>query len=376
MKSLPGIETQEILNGLREWVEIESPTDTPEAVNRMVARVEKDFGELGCRTARIPGKGGFGDCLRVSAPWNGNGKGILVLAHLDTVHPIGTLERLPFKVEGDIAYGPGIYDMKGGGYIGYYAMKKLIREGKEAKLPVTFFFNSDEEMSSKVSRDYIKQEAKNAKYVLVLEPAREGGEVVDSRKGTARFRITVQGKPSHAGSKHAEGRSAIKELARQILAIEELTDYDREVTVNVGVISGGTRPNVISEFATAEVDMRVPTKALADEMIPKVMNLKPFDPDITIEVTGGAERPPFEKTPGGAALLEKTRVLAKELGEDTLGTVTTGGASDANFANPIAPALDGLGVIGDGAHTMEEQIRISSLAPRASLFYRLLETLD
>jgi len=376
MKSLPGFDSNEMLDGLREWVEIESPTDTPEAVNRMMDRVEQEFTALGCQAVRIPGKGGFGDCMRVTAPWNGNGKGILVLCHLDTVHPMGTIERLPFKVDGDLAYGPGIFDMKGGAYIGYYALKKLIEAGKQAKLPVTFFFNSDEEMSSKVSREYIKQEAQGAKYTLVLEPARDNGEIVDSRKGTARFHVTVHGKPSHAGSKHEEGRSAIKELARQILKIEELTDYERKVTVNVGVITGGTRPNVISEFAEADVDMRVPSKALADEMIPQVMNLTPFDPDVTITVTGGAERPPFEKTPGGMDLLEKTRVLAKELGVDELGTETTGGASDANFANPIAPALDGLGVMGKGAHTLDEHIKISSLAPRASLFYRLLETLD
>ncbi|MCG8509943.1 MAG: M20/M25/M40 family metallo-hydrolase, partial [Rhodospirillales bacterium] len=273
-------------------------------------------------------------------------------------------------------YGPGIFDMKGGAYLGFYAYRNLIRQGRESNLPIRFLFNSDEEMSSRVSRDYIVDEAQKAKYVLVLEPARDGGQVVSTRKGTARCVINVHGRPSHSGSSHAQGRSAIKELARQILVLEEMTDYDKGLTVNVGVIEGGTRPNVIPEFASAEVDMRVPTHALADEMIPRMMNLKPFDPDITIEVTGGAERPPYERTEAGVALFEHARDVAAELGMELKAAPQTGGASDANFAGPFAPALDGLGVVGEGAHTMNEQLSIASLAPRASLFYRLLETLE
>lgn len=376
MASVPGIDAKEMLDGLRGWVEIESPSDSPEAVNRMVSKVEGDFAALGAKTERIAGKGGFGDCLKVRSPWGGDGPGVLVLGHLDTVHPMGTLERLPFRIDGDIAYGPGIYDMKGGGYIGYYVYQNLMRRNQRTPLPITFLFNSDEEVSSRVSRHYIMDEAKKNKYVLVLEPAREGGPVVTSRKGTARFTINFTGRPSHAGSNHAEGRSAIKEMARQILELEKMTDYDRSLTVNVGVVSGGTRPNVISEFATCQVDMRLPTLALAEEMIPRVQGLKPFDPDVTIEIVGGAERPPFEQTEAGAALFETARGLAAELGIALEAAPQTGGASDANFANPYAPALDGLGVIGRGAHTLNEQIQVSSLAPRASLFQRLLETLD
>ncbi len=375
MTNVSGYESGEMLAGLREWVEMETPTDNPEAVNRLVAKVEADFAGLGAATQRIPGKNGFGDCLKVRMPWGGDGPGILVLGHLDTVHPIGTLERLPFRVDGDIAYGPGIYDMKGGGFIGFHVLRNFVRRKLSSPLPITYLFNSDEEMSSRVSRDYIVAEAKKSKYVLVLEPAREADQVVDSRKGTARFKVKVTGRPSHAGSRHADGRSAIKELARQILKIEELTDYSREVTVNVGVIAGGSRPNVIAEFATAEVDMRVPSRTLADEMIPKVLSLKPFDRDCAIEVTGGAERPPFEKTPGGQALLETARRLAREQGLELV-ALTTGGASDANFSSPFCPSLDGLGVVGQGAHTMDEQIRVSSLPLRAALLHRLFETLN
>jgi len=375
MTKVSEYDSGEMLEGLREWVEIETPTDNPEAVNRLVAKVEADFAGLGAATRRIAGRRGFGDCLKVRMPWGGDGPGILVLGHLDTVHPIGTLERLPFRVDGDTAFGPGIYDMKGGGFIGFHVLRNFVRRGLTPPLPVTYLFNSDEEMSSKVSREYIIDEAKKSKFVLVLEPTREADQVVDSRKGTARFRIKVTGRPSHAGSRHADGRSAIKEMARQILRIEELTDYGREVTVNVGVVAGGTRPNVIAEFATAEVDMRVPSRALAEEMIPKVLNLEPFDADCRIEVAGGAERPPFEKTPGGAALLETARGLAREQGIDLV-ALTTGGASDANFASPFCPALDGLGVVGRGAHTLDEHIRVSSLATRATLLHRLFETLN
>lgn len=376
MTSVPGIETKEILDGIREWVEIESPTDNPEAVNKMMSKAEADFTELGAKIERIPGRNGFGDCLKVNSPWGGDGPGILILAHLDTVHPLGTLERLPFRVDGDAAYGPGIFDMKGGAYLGFYAYRNLLRQGKQSNLPIRFLFNSDEEMSSHVSRDYIVEAAGNAKYVLVLEPARDGGQVVSTRKGTARCVINIQGRPAHSGSSHAQGRSAIKELARQILVLEDLTDYDKGLTVNVGVIEGGTRSNVIPEFASAEVDMRVPTQALADEMIPKILNLTPFDRDVTITVTGGAERPPYERTDAAVALFEHARDLATELGMELSAAPQTGGASDANFAGPIAPALDGLGVVGGGAHTMNEQLSIASLAPRASLFYRLLETLE
>ncbi|WP_316979263.1 M20 family metallopeptidase [Shumkonia mesophila] len=375
MTNVSGYDSGEMLAGLREWVEIETPTDNPEAVNRLIAKVEADFAGLGAATRRIAGKNGFGDCLKVRMPWGGDGPGILVLGHLDTVHPIGTLERLPFRVSGDTAYGPGIFDMKGGGFIGFHVLRNFVRRKLASPLPVTYLFNSDEEMSSRVSRDYIMEEAKKSKYVLVLEPTREGDQVVDSRKGTARFRVKVTGRPSHAGSRHADGRSAIKELARQILLIEEMTDYSREVTVNVGVIAGGTRPNVIAEFATAEVDMRVPSRALADEMIPKVLDLKPFDPDCVVEITGGPERPPFEKTPGGQALLETARRLAREQGLELV-ALTTGGASDANFSSPFCPSLDGLGVVGRGAHTMDEQIQVSSLATRATLLHRLIETLN
>lgn len=373
MNEIQGIDTKEILAGIQEWVAIESPTDTPQTVNAMMDRVQADFSALGAKTERIPRKK-FGDCMRVRSPWGGDGPGILVIAHLDTVHPVGTLERLPIRVEGDRAYGPGIYDMKGGAYLAFHAFRHLVRQGRQTELPITFLFNSDEEQSSEDSRPLIEEEATRQKYVLVPEPCRSLDAVTTGRKGTARFTIDFIGRPAHSGSRHQEGRSAIKEMARQILEIETMTDYERGLTVNVGIVSGGTRMNVIPEFARMYVDMRVPTREIAEEAVARVRALKPVDPDVKIVIDGGPRRPPFERTPHGLALFETTKALATEFGMD-LHEVQTGGASDANFTSPVIPTLDGLGVDGAGAHTMEEHLLIPSIAPRCGLILRLFENL-
>ena len=367
-------DTREILNGIQSWVEIESPTNDADAVNRMVSKVEADFAGLGATTVRIPGSNGYGDCLKVRSPWGGDDPGILVLGHLDTVHPLGTITAMPFRVAGDTAFGPGIYDMKGGAYLAFYAFGQLRRLGRETPLPVTFFFNSEEEVSSPISRPLIEAEAGRARYVLVAEPAYEG-RVVTARKGTARFNVMVHGRASHSGSRHQEGRSAIRELARQILVLEDMTDYARGLTVNVGTITGGTRANVVPAEAHAYVDMRVPSRQIAEKAIARVLALEPFDKEVTLTIDGGAMRPPFEKLPATVALFEHARELAAEIGFD-LEDHTAGGASDGNFTAPMTPTLDGLGVLGKGAHTDFEQIEVPSLEPRARLLFRLLETLS
>jgi glutamate carboxypeptidase len=375
MTDAPAMNTGEILDGIRQWVEIESPTDDAQAVNRMMSRVQADYEALGAKTERIAGTKGFGDCLRVRSPWGGDGPGILVLNHLDTVHPLGTLAGMPFKVDGDHAYGPGIFDMKGGAFLGFHAFRSFVRAGRETPLPITFLYNSEEEVSSPISRPIIEEAARQARYVLVAEPSLDLEKVVTSRKGTARFNVTITGRAAHSGSKHAEGRSAIKELARQILVLEDMTDYERNLTLNVGTISGGTRANVVPSEAHAFVDMRVPTRAIADEAIAKVLALKAFDPDVTVDVDGGAKRPPFERTEKSANLFETARNLAGEIGFN-LGEMMAGGASDGNFTAPIVPTLDGLGVVGEGAHTDWERIHVPQLEKRATLMFRLLETLS
>ena len=368
-------DTAGMLGEIRSWVEIESPTTAPDAVNRMVDLVEHSYQGTGAELERIPGINGFGDHLIARSPWGQANRGILVLSHLDTVHPLGFIERLPFRVEGDVAFGPGIYDMKAGAYMAFHAFREMARLGTGGSLPVTHLYVSDEEVGSPTSREIIEREAHNANFVLVTEPAREGGKIVTARKGTARFELHVKGQPAHSGSRHQDGRSAIRELAHQILAIEALTDYEKGVTTNVGIIRGGTRANVIPEDAHAEIDMRITSPAQAAEMVGKILALKAHGDGVTVSITGGLNRPPYEKDERIANLFARAKGLAAEIGYE-LHDLKTGGGSDGNFTAAISPTLDGLGVDGKGGHTHYEQIYVSSVAPRSQLFYRLFETLQ
>jgi glutamate carboxypeptidase len=365
----------DLLEEIRSWVEIESPTTDAAAVNRMVDKVEADAVAAGMTIRRIPGRDGYGDHLLVETPGGRNVPGVLVLSHLDTVHAVGTLaHELPFRVEGDEAYGPGIYDMKGGALIAFAAMRKIIQSGRTDTLPVRQLFVSDEEVGSPTSRAIIEEEARRARYVLVTEPAREGGRIVTARKGTARFDLKIIGRAAHSGSRHEDGRSALRELARQILDLEAMTDYTTGVTVNVGLAGGGTRANVVPEEAFAEIDMRVPNPEIGDEAVERVLAIKAYDPDVTLTITGGLNRPGYEKSPEIEALFQHARKLAADIGFD-LQDLKTGGGSDGNFTAAIAPTLDGLGVDGNSAHTLQERLFVSSLVPRATLLLRLMETL-
>jgi len=372
----PVLDEDEILAGIREWVEIESPTTDAAAVNRMVDKVQADYAAIGARLERFPGRDGFGDHLLVTSPWGGDGPGILVLSHLDTVHDIGTLgTKLPFRVEGDVAYGPGIYDMKGGAHLAFAAMRHLARLGRETALPIRHLYVSEEEVGSPTSREIIEREARRAKYVLVTEPAREGGRIVTARKGTARFDLHIKGRAAHSGARHEDGRSAIKELARQILDLEGMTDYSTGVTVNVGVVSGGTRANVVAEEARAEVDMRVPNPEIGAAAVARVLAIKAYDPDVTLTVTGGLNRPGYEKGAAIEALFQEAKRIAAGIAFELL-DLKTGGGSDGNFTASIAPTLDGLGVDGKGGHTDYEQLYVSSLVPRTRLMLGLFEELS
>lgn len=366
---------EEILSGIREWVELESPTSDAARVEQMMDMASASFESVGAKTERIPGSDGRASHLSVSSPWGGDQKGILVLSHLDTVHPVGTLQDLPFRVEGDKAYGPGIYDMKGGAYLGLTAFRTLVEAGVEPPLPIRFLIVSDEEVGSVTSRKHIEAAGEHAKYVLVTEPARDGGKVVTGRRGSARFVMKAHGCPSHSGGRHEEGRSAILEMARQIVDIEDKTDYARNFTVNVGMIDGGTAANVIPEFCTASLDFRFRSLDVAEEMISWVQSKKPYNPDVKFTVDGGLTRPPFEKTPEIQTLFDKAKVLADEIGFELVDSFT-GGGSDGNFLAHSLPVLDGLGVDGEGAHTLHEHLLVSSLVPRMLLMRRLFETLN
>ncbi len=376
-RNVPRIDADEILEAILEWVRIESPSHDAEAINRMVDHVESAMRPLTSRLERTPGRDGYGDLLAARSEWGGDGPGILVLSHLDTVHPIGTIDEiLDVRREGDRVYGPGIYDMKGGACLAWYVFRHLMRSGRETPLPVTFLFVPEEEVGSPTSRAVIEATARANRYVLVTEPARDGGRIVTARKGVAIFEITAKGRPAHAGVRHEDGRSAIREMARQILRLEDMTDYERGVTLNVGIVAGGTGSNVVPAQCRAEIDMRVPNAEVGEEMCARVLGLDAFDPDVEIEVTGGMNRPPYEKGPGIEALFEHAKSLAAEIGFE-LGDVKTGGGSDGNFTAALGvPTLDGLGVDGHGAHSHEEHLYFSSLEPRARLMLRLLETLE
>jgi|FEC22Drversion2_1045045.scaffolds.fasta_scaffold00169_55 glutamate carboxypeptidase len=380
-KNEPKIDADEVLAGIVEWVSIESPSHDGKSVNKVVDHVEGQFRDLGLKLERIPGRDGFGDileCKTTPQMSQGEGKGILVLAHLDTVHPIGMIEKdLKVRREGDSIFGPGIYDMKAGGYIAYYALRHLVRQGKKTRLPITFLFIPEEEVGSPTSRARIEEAARGHKYALVMEPGRDGDRVVTSRKGVGRFTLTVKGAASHAGVRHQDGRSAIHEMAKQIMRIEAKTDYARGITCNVGLIQGGTGVNVVPAECKIDVDLRVPSQQLAEEMTHWFLNLEPIGQDVTLTVEGEMNRPPYQKDAGITALFEKAQAIYREIGKELLDVPLTGGGSDGNFTAALGiPTLDGLGADGKGAHAAYEQIYYSSLVPRTYLCTRLLETLD
>src|SRR5882757_4495535 len=363
-----------ILDGIRRWVEIETPTEVPAQVNKLADLVASGYRDLPATVERVAGRSGCGDHLVARSTWGQDEPGILVLSHLDTVHPMGFIERLPFKIEGDVAFGPGIYDMKGGAYLAYHAFRQICANGAHTPLGITQLYVSDEEIGSPTSRALIEAEGRKAKYVLVTEPARDGGKIVTGRKGVARFDVFIKGAPAHAGTRPEDGRSAIRELGNVIQTLEAMNDLKRGVTVNVGVVRGGTKPNVIAEEAYAEVDLRVPSIADSQEMVARILGVKSKTDGVSVKVVGELNRPPYEKSNAGAALYEHAKTLAAELGFDLVDTAT-GGGSDGNFTAPHTATLDGLGVDGKGAHTHYEQMYISSIEPRARLLHRLYQTL-
>lgn len=375
-RNTPEVDPAEIIADIKQWAGVESPSKDGVAVNRVVDLAEAAMTGLGMAVKRRPGRDGFGDCVVARSPWGGDGPGVLMMAHLDTVHPHGTIDG-PLKLEerDGYLYGPGVYDMKGGACLGLAALRQLVRAGRETPLPVTFLFTPDEEVGSPTSRDLIEELGLANKYVLVLEPGRDGNKVVTARKGCARYVVKVHGRPSHAGLRHQDGVSAVLEAARQIAHIEALTDYETGLTANVGLWTGGTGVNVRPAYSELEIDVRVPDDATANAACAAIDGLKPVDPDVRLEIEGGMNRPPYPKTAAIASLLAHAQELAAEQ-DMTLEDTATGGFSDGNFTAALGvPTLDGLGVDGDGAHTEEERFLIGSIKPRTQLLIRLLETL-
>lgn len=366
-----------MLSGLARWVSIESPTHAPESVNRMISVVARELAELGGSIESIPGRDGLGDAVVVRFQGASEAPGILVLAHLDTVHLVGTLDRaLPIRREGDRFYGPGVFDMKGGTYIAVEAMRQVLRAHKTTPLPVTFMLIPDEEIGSPTTRHLIESVARGCKYVLIPEPAQDRGRLISGRWAFARFVLTARGRPAHAGANTGIGRSAIREMAEQIIRIEGLSRPDDNVTFSVGKIQGGTFSNVVPLECSAEVLAVAPTAHELEQVRETMLGLMPVQDGVEFRVTEGPVRPLFEASEGTLALFDRASRLAREAGfEAEHGSV--GGGSDGNFTGALGIAtLDGLGLCGEGFHTHREHILVSSLVPRARVFAGLLSELS
>lgn len=362
------------VSAISDWVRQESPSRYAAGVNAMMDRVLADTRGQPIAAERIPGRDGLGDIVVLRAgPRNGLAP-LLLLSHLDTVHPVGTIAQdLPLRVEGDRLYGPGVYDMKGGAWLALQAFCKVVCAGT-ARRPLIFAFTPDEEIGSPTSRSVITSLARGARAALITEPARMGGRVVTSRKGTGRFEVRLTGRAAHSGNNHADGRSAILEAARQILAVEALTDYARGITVNVGLVKGGTSGNVVPRHAQFNIDCRVSNRADGQWLRNRILNLSPVDPEVVIDIVGDLSRQPYKKTPAVDVLLDLARKTAIDIGFDLLDCPMVGGGSDGNLtAAAGVPTLDGLGIDGDGAHTVQEYGLISSIAPRMALMQGMLE---
>jgi glutamate carboxypeptidase len=367
-------DTETMLAGLRAWVECESPTWDAAAVNRMLDLAARDMAIMGASVERIAGRDGFGGCVRAKFPHPRQGEpGILIAGHLDTVHPLGTIEKLNWRREGNKCFGPGIFDMKGGNYVALEAIRQLARAAVTTPLPVTVLFTPDEEVGTPSTRDLIEAEAKRNKYVLVPEPGRPNNGVVTGRYAIARFNLEATGRPSHAGATLSSGRSAIREMARQILIIDGMTSED--CTFSVGIVHGGQWVNCVATTCTGEALSMAKRQADLDCGVERMLALSGTSNDVSFEVTRGVTRPVWEADAGTMALYEKARYVAASMGLD-LPHGSAGGGSDGNFTGAMGiPTLDGLGVRGADAHTLNEHIEVDSLAERGRLMAGLLATL-
>ncbi len=359
---------------IRELVEIESPSDNKPAVDRLAEVIAEKFSRLGGEI-RIHRTKVRGNHLQVNFAGEA-AKPVLLLGHYDTVYPLGTLAKMPCRIEHNKLTGPGVLDMKSGIALIFHALAALQDWHKDGELlrPVTVFLVSDEEVGSESSRMITEALAKRSAAVLVFEPSygREGA-VKTARKGVGDYLVKVTGRASHAGLDFEKGVNAILELARQIEKISSFTDLKKGLTVNVGIVSGGSRTNVVPAEATAQVDVRIARIKDADGIDKKMRSLRPRNRKCKIQVTGGINRPPMERTAGVAALYAQASAIARELGWK-LGEAAVGGGSDGNFTAGLGiPTLDGLGGVGDGAHAIHEHILISELPRRAALIAGLIE---
>ena len=356
----------------RALAALESPTTDKAAVDRCGAEIAGQLAAMGGRVERLS-RVQAGDHLL--AEFGCGDRQLLLLCHFDTVWDLGQVARMPIVERDGRLHGPGVYDMKGGLVIALLAIRAITEIGLDVHRRIVLLCTTDEETGSTSSRQAIEDEARRSDAVLVLEPALPGGAVKTSRKGVGVFGLVVDGVPAHAGAEPGRGASAITELARQVLRLQDLQDAARGISINVGVVSGGTRSNVVAERATAEIDVRMTALNDARAVEAAIRGARPHDPRTRITVAGGINRPPMERTPGVAALYGVARSVADDLGF-ALAEGGTGGASDGNFTAALGvPTLDGLGAEGDGAHAITEHVVIDSLPRRAALLAGILERL-
>jgi glutamate carboxypeptidase len=358
---------------LREWLETlvrhESPSTNRTAVNRLGDEIARRLEALGATVDRLPG-GERGDHVR--ATFDGEGPQILLLGHFDTVWDVGQLETMPLREEAGKLFGPGVFDMKGGIAVSTLTLRALDRFADAQRPRVTMLWTADEEVGSGTSRGAIEGEARKSRAVLVLEPSLPGGAMKTSRKGCGEFEVTVHGVAAHAGLDPGKGASAIHELAHQIVAVQALQDLDKGISVNVGLVSGGSRPNVVAERARATIDVRVPSVEDAIRVESAVKALRPRSPRTSLDIRGGFERPPLERSEAVVQLYELAREVSRALGRE-LGEGGAGGGSDGNFTAAIGvPTLDGLGPQGEGAHAVHEHVVVDDLPWRAAFLAGLV----
>src|ERR1700757_3806266 len=363
-----------LLETIREFVEIESPSDNKAAADRMGAFLAEKFALIGGRPQPNHAED-FGDNVQIDFPGAGSARPVLLLGHFDTVHPLGTLPAMPCRIDGGRLRGPGVLDMKAGIALMLFAIEALQAWHGRLPRPVTVFLVSDEEIGSTSSRKITEHLARNSAAVLVLEPAAGlRGAVKTARKGVGDYTLTVNGVAAHAGLDPGKGHSAILELARQIAVISKLNNLKSGVSVNPGVIRGGTRTNVIASDAVLEVDVRIRSAQQAAGLDRKLRALKPFDKHCKLNMEGGINRLPMERNAGVIALYKKAQAIAKQI-DWKLEEAAVGGGSDGNFTAALGiSTLDGLGAVGEGAHATHEHIVISELPRRALLLAGLIES--
>ena len=357
---------------IADLVRAESPTEDRPAVNRCVSLLENWIKAGGGQSKRSKQKAAGDLLIGRFGPARSQIKPLMLLGHLDTVWPLGTLNRMPFRVRGGRAWGPGVLDMKAGVVMALSALQ-ILQKADQLNRPVLFLLNSDEETGSEYSRALTESLARKCDAVFVLEPAQGiPGAYKTARKGVARYRLDVHGVAAHSGVDFARGHSAVLELGRQIERASAFTNPRRGITVNAGVIGGGTRSNVVPAEAWAEFDVRIGRAVDAARVDRQFRALRPFDRKCSLEVTGGINRPPMERTPGTVTLFRHAATIANGLGFE-LQEAATGGGSDGNFTSALGiPTLDGMGAVGEGAHADNESILLDALVPRTALLAAMI----